>query len=842
MSISCLPTIALACLAPAAILAPRPLEPAPPTDPVRESLARAEALRGEWSGLVRNESIEPRWIDDAVLQYVLRDESGASIVMRCDARRGEVRPADGRGLPGDLRPSRVTRSEDAGGECVVVVRNALDRPVDLVWLDRAGRRKHYATIAPGRLRVQATFAGHAWLVIDRAEALAGRDAVLFSFLAPATGGQAVVSPASVAAFTVKESPDDAVPPSPRRELPDREPPPSPRSPDGAQEAFLRDGDVWLRTLASGSTRRLTTDAGPAVRYGDSFWWSPDGRFLAAIRTEVAPTREIPIIETSPPGEVQPRLRMLSYPKPGDPIDRSRPVVFEAAKGRAIEVDDALFSDPWSIDRLAWSPERGVLSFLYDQRGHQVLRLIEIDPTTGSVRAAIEETSPAFLDTVHKTFLKRLPGDRAIWMSERSGWNQLYLADLAAGTLAPLTFGPQAGERDRLRRGEWVVRGVERLDELEGGSISIVVRAMGAREGEDPYHVHLARLELAPDGTPSPLVWLTEGDGTHEFEFSPDGAFFVARRSRVDAPPVHEVRRTEDGSLVATLAVANDAALRRAGWRPPERFVAPGRDGVTPIHGVIFLPKDFDPSLAHPVVELIYAGPQDFFVPKSFASWHSPRELAELGFVVVKVDGMGTNWRSKAFHDVCARNLADAGLPDRVAWIRAAAATRPWMDLARVGVFGGSAGGQSAMRALLDHGDFYSVAVADCGCHDNRLDKMWWNEAWMGYPIGPHYEAQSNATDAHRLQGNLMLIVGGEDENVDPASTMRVVDALVAADKDFDLVVLPSDGHGAAESPYGRRRRAAFLHEHLGGPRPIESEATAEAPQESGVVTPDAASE
>jgi len=194
-------------------------------------------------------------------------------------------------------------------------------------------------------------------------------------------------------------------------------------------------------------------------------------------------------------------------------------------------------------------------------------------------------------------------------------------------------------------------------------------------------------------------------------------------------------------------------------------------------------------------------------------------LAELGFIVVQVDGLGTSHRSKTFHDICWRNLADSGLPDHIAWIRAAAARYPYMDLSRVGIYGGSAGGQSSTRALLAHGDFYHVAVSDCGCHDNRMDKIWWNEQWMGWPVGPHYAEQSNVTQAHRLQGKLLLIVGEMDENVDPASTMQLVHALIEADKDFELLVMPGRGHGAAETQYGRRRRADFFVRHLLGVEP-----------------------
>jgi dipeptidyl aminopeptidase/acylaminoacyl peptidase len=259
-------------------------------------------------------------------------------------------------------------------------------------------------------------------------------------------------------------------------------------------------------------------------------------------------------------------------------------------------------------------------------------------------------------------------------------------------------------------------------------------------------------------------------------------------------------------------------LRRTGWLLPESFVAKGRDGRTDIHGLIYRPTSFDPAKRYAVVEEIYAGPHDAFVPKDYHTWCGARTTAELGFVVVRIDGMGTNWRGKAFHDVCWKNLSDGGLPDRIAWIKAAAATRPWMDIERVGIYGGSAGGQNALAALLRHGGFYKVGVADCGCHDNRMDKIWWNEAWMGWPVDESYARNSNVTLAPQLQGALMLVVGEIDRNVDPASTLQVVNALQKADKDFDLVLVTGAGHGAAETPYGSRRRADFLVRHLGGPR------------------------
>jgi dipeptidyl aminopeptidase/acylaminoacyl peptidase len=246
---------------------------------------------------------------------------------------------------------------------------------------------------------------------------------------------------------------------------------------------------------------------------------------------------------------------------------------------------------------------------------------------------------------------------------------------------------------------------------------------------------------------------------------------------------------------------------------PERFVAKGRDGKTDIHGIIIRPSNFDPAKKYPVIEEIYAGPHGFFAPKEWGRQTRQHMMAELGFIVVQLDGMGTNWRGKKFHDVAWRNIKDAGFPDRIAWMKAAAETRPWMDLTRVGIYGGSAGGQNTVAGLLHHGDFYKVGVADCGCHDNRMDKIWWNEAWLG-EMGPWYAENSNVVHAHKLTGKLLLIVGEVDTNVDPASTMQVANALIKADKDFDLLVMTSTNHGSAESPYGSRRRMDYFVRHL----------------------------
>ncbi len=578
--------------------------------------------------------------------------------------------------------------------------------------------------------------------------------------------------------------------------------PSDRSPDGRWQVVFRDFDVHLRDLESDETTRLTDDGEEQHRYEGRVHWSPDSSRFVLFRTRPEQRHTVHLIESSPRDQVQPKLHSHQYLKPGDRIRQSKPHLFEAATGREIAVSDDLFPNPWRISDLRWSEDSSRFTFLYNQRGHQVLRIVGVDAESGETSAVVDERSETFVDYEYKQFAHHVEETHEIvWMSERDGWNHLYLYDSSTGE-----------GKNQITRGEWVVRGVDRVDEE---TRRIWFRASGIRPDQDPYHVHFARVDFDGEN----LVLLTEGDGTHEIEYSPDRRFLVDRYSRVDLPPVTELRSAETGELVCRLEQADVDELKQAGWRPPERFVAKGRDGETDVWGVLHWPTNFDPETSYPVVEKIYAGPHGSFVPKSFRPHHSAQEIAELGFVVVQIDGMGTSNRSKAFHDLCWKNLGDSGFPDRIRWIRAAAAKHPSLDLERVGIYGGSAGGQSSTRALLAHGDFYKVAVSDCGCHDNRMDKIWWNELWMGWPVGPHYAEQSNVTNAHRLTGKLFLIVGELDRNVDPASTMQVVDALVKADKDFDLLVVPGAGHGSAESRYGRRRRADFFVRHLLGVEP-----------------------
>jgi dipeptidyl aminopeptidase/acylaminoacyl peptidase len=569
------------------------------------------------------------------------------------------------------------------------------------------------------------------------------------------------------------------------------------SPDGRWRAFVRDHNVFLKDLQSGDDYPLSEGGSAEDYYSErSLFWSPDSRKLVAVQTKRGGDRRVTLVESSPREQLQPRVQTLDYLKPGDPIPQPRPRLFDIASRKEIPVPDDVFPRPWSVQEVRWEPDGRRFTFLYNERGHQALRILAVDAENGQVRAIVDERSETFIDYAHKTFTRYLDATgEIIWMSERDGWNHLYLYDARTGAV-----------KNPITRGEWVVREVDRVDEA---ARQIWFRAGGIYPGQDPYYVHYCRVNF--DGTG--LVRLTEGDGTHSIEYSPDGRYYLDTWSRVDLPPVTELRRSEDGKLVCELERADWSALLAAGWKAPERFVARGRDGKTDIYGVIFRPTTFDPARKYPVLEDIYAGPQGFFTPKEFRPYHSGQGMAELGFIVVKLDGMGTNWRSKAFHDVCWKNLGDAGFPDRVLWIKEAGRKYPYMDLERVGLYGGSAGGQSAMRALITHGDFYKAAVSVCGCHDNRMDKIWWNELWMGWPVGPHYEEQSNVTQAHRVQGKLLLIVGELDRNVDPASTLQVVDALIRANKDFEFLLIPGGGHGIG-GPYGVRRQQDFFVRHL----------------------------
>jgi dipeptidyl aminopeptidase/acylaminoacyl peptidase len=563
--------------------------------------------------------------------------------------------------------------------------------------------------------------------------------------------------------------------------------------------FLRNRDEGADSETQISLSGSESDG---YRQGDVYW-SGDSKKIVALQTKRGQEHKVSFVESSPKNQIQPKLHGHNYLKPGDKIPQAKPHLFDVESAKEVPVNDELFPNPWlNRPRIEWDPDSSQCFYVYNQRGHRVLRVVSIDATTGKTRAVVSEEPKTFVDYAYKQFLRfNHEADELIWMSERDGWNHLYLVDISNGKI-----------KNQITKGDWVVRGVEDVD---FDKRQVWFRASGIHANEDPYYMHYCRINFDGSG----MTLLTHGDGTHSIKYSPNRKYLIDTYSRTDLPPVSQLCRVDDGKVLCELERGDWKCLISTGWKAPERFVSKARDGETDIYGIILRPTNFDPKKSYPIIEKIYAGPHGSFVPKSFNSYLSAQAVAELGFVVVQLDGMGTSNRSKAFHDVCWKNLADSGFPDRILWIKAAAKKYPYMDTSRVGIYGGSAGGQSSTRAVLAHGDFYKVAVSDCGCHDNRMDKIWWNELWMSWPIEAHYKEQSNVTQAHRLTGKLFLTVGELDRNVDPASTMQMVNALIKANKDFDMLVVPGAGHGVGESAYGKRRRRDFFVRHLLGVEP-----------------------
>lgn len=701
----------------------------------------------------------------------------------CDLTSYEL-TAVKKAAPKTLKPYRVKNAPKPtatnGKEVILTFINDTDNDIQLVWLN-GGMPVSYGKIKSAQQRKQHTFGGHLWLVKDSK----GEDIAVYQ--AENEDCKALVSTKPLKKRNNGKRRINSK--GPKQGI----------SPDGKREAFIKDHNVWFKNIGGNDEVQLSSDGTEENGYQDRFYWSGDSKKLVAVRRKKGQEHTVYLIESSPKDQLQPKLHSMKYQKPGDVLDTDRPCLFDVENAKQIETDNELYSNPWRISDIRWDGDSKRFTFLYNQRGHQVLRVVGVDAADGKATAVVDETSKTFICYSRKKYYQYIQDSgEIIWMSERDGWNHLYLYDANTGKV-----------KNKITSGKWVVRAVDLVDSKKR---QVWFQAGGIIPGQDPYHVHYCRVNFDGSG----LTVLTEGDGTHTIKFSPDRKYFIDTWSRVDMPPVNELRKSLDGSLVCKLEKADWSKLLETGWKVPERFVAKGRDGKTDIYGFILRPTNFDQNKSYPIIENIYAGPHSAFVPKNFSEHWRMREMAELGFIVVKMDGMGTSQRSKKFHDVCYKNLADSGFPDRILWIKAAAAKYPYMDISRVGIYGGSAGGQSSAAAVMTHGDFYKVAVADCGCHDNRMDKVWWNEQWMGWPVDESYEANSNSTLAAGLKGKLLLVVGELDRNVDPASTMQVVNALIKADKDFDMLVIPGAGHGAAEGKYGRRRRSDYFIEHLIG--------------------------
>ena len=574
------------------------------------------------------------------------------------------------------------------------------------------------------------------------------------------------------------------------------------SPDKQWVAVVKDNNVYIRSAGDDASAAVayTSDGNADKPYGQ-LAWSPDSKYVVGYHINPVRDSAVYYVLSSVTGTTRGVLKKRPYKQPGDPFTSYEMFLFRPSDKKTTKVNTPVL-DFFGAPELHWKArENRYFTFERVERGHQRFRVIEVDASNGETRTVIDEKTNTFIYE-SRLFTYYLPETNELLMtSEKDGWQHLYLMDLQTGS-----------QKAEVTKGEWIVRNIDSVDVKKR---EIWFSASGMNPDEDPYYVHYYRIGF--DG--GHLVSLTPAKANHIVSYSPDRKYYLDAYSEINVPTVTELHRTSDGKKILEVERADASGYLAAGFQFPEPFHAKGRDGVTDIWGVIVRPVDFDPTKKYPVIENIYAGPQDAFVPKDFTGRYGEMQsIAQMGFIVVQIDGMGTANRSKAFHDICWHNLADAGFPDRILWMKALAAKYPYADIERVGLYGTSAGGQNSLGGLLFHGDFYKAAVSSCGCHDNRIDKQWWNEQWMGYPVARHYDEQSNVTNAWRLRGDLLLMVGEADNNVPPESTYRVADALIRAGKTFEFLPLPGFDHTDG-GPYGRVERRDFFVRHLLGVEP-----------------------
>ncbi|MGA8270907.1 MAG: DPP IV N-terminal domain-containing protein, partial [Candidatus Sulfotelmatobacter sp.] len=594
------------------------------------------------------------------------------------------------------------------------------------------------------------------------------------------------------------------------------------SPNKRWAAYVKEHNLYLRDTVTGTVLQLTNDgvagwdyATPLpslrvmvdqgtedVKQPAAVFWSPDSSKLITYRLDSRNSGRFTSLQFVPPGQLRPRAFTYVYPLPGEVLAKAQPIIFDIQSGKRIDVAASIelpFQDGPGFD---WFPDSKSFHYDDDERGFKAKELRVVDAATGVQKVLVREQSDLLLDPGEMFYNFVDATGEILWSSERDGWNHLYIYDQKTGKL-----------ENQITQGPWVVRQIEHVDEKNR---RVYFLANGREKGEDPYQTHLYSAGFDGKG----LQLLSPENADHSVSVSPDGAFFVDTYSRPDLPGQAVLRRTKDGSDVRVLEKTDASELMKTGWKFAEPFQGKAADNTTDLYGLIWRPSNFDPAKKYPIIEYVYTGPQAFFVPKSFGRTLFLQSVAELGFVVVMVDGRGTTGRSRAFHQFSYRNLGGA-LEDHVAMIKQMAARYPYMDATRVGIFGTSAGGYGAAHAMLAFPEFYKVGVSTSGDHDARLDKAWWNEAYQGYPVQDDYAAQSNVTMAGRLEGHLLIEHGDIDDNVHPVETIRFVDALMKANKNFDMLFVPNMYHGESgeHALYLVRRRWDYFVQYLLGVTP-----------------------
>ena len=605
------------------------------------------------------------------------------------------------------------------------------------------------------------------------------------------------------------------------------------SPDKKTEAFIRDWNLWLRDVASGKETRLTTDGVENYGYAtdNAGWkhtdnaivvWSPDSRQIATFQQDQRKTGDMYLLKTQV-GHSE--LLQWKGPLAGDKnVTMIERVIIDVPDNKVVRLkmapdqhrstlcDDVSCGPEGGWDDVKWADDGKTLAFISTSRYHKHEWFRIADAATGAVRTVFEESVPTYYESgngqVNWFYLPK--SHEAVWFSERNNWGNLYLYDLDSGKL-----------KHAITSGEGNVTEVLKVDPK---TRTVWFRGVGRSSGVDPYYQQFFKVGL-DGGQP---VLLTPEAANHEITLAPDGHAFVDTYSTPTTPPVSVLRDSADGHTLATVAKADISRLRAAGWVPPTPITVKARDGRTDLYGMLFKPTHFDPHQKYPIVDYIYPGPQTGSVRgRSFMAARGDNQaLAELGFIVVAIDGMGTPWRSKAFHDAWYGDMGDNTLPDQVAAIKALGKRHAWIDLDRVGIWGHSGGGNATADAMFRYPDFFKVGWSESGNHDNRNYEDDWAEKYQGPLVtnkdgSTNYDDQANQNHAAKLKGRLMLVHGTLDDNVPPSNTLLVADALIKANKDFDLLLVPNVHHsyGKDGTAYAMRRRWDYFVHNLAGDTP-----------------------
>lgn len=602
------------------------------------------------------------------------------------------------------------------------------------------------------------------------------------------------------------------------------------SPDGTKAVFIQDHNLYMRDLETGRVTQLTYDgeenfgyatnnAGWVKRDSPVVLWSPDSKRISTFKQDARGVKDMYLASTK---VGHPELEMWKYPLPGDSLifRLNRVVINLEPSPKVVPLQKSPDSQRSTItDHVAdwsgrfldneWSDDSSTLAFVSVSRDHQDAELFVANPNTGSVRSVYREETDTFFESGVDGISWRLleNTNEFIWFSQRDNWGHLYLYDLETGDL-----------KNQITSGNWTVLEVLKVDEDD----RTIYFTGGGRDGEDPYFNYLYSINFDGSG----LELLTPEIAHHQVSISESGNYFVDTYSTPNTPPV-SVLRAMDGEIITELAEADISDLQAAGWVAPEPFSVKARDGQTDLYGLLYKPSNFNSSTSYPVLNYLYPGPQSGSVgSRAFRTSRSDKQaLAELGFIVVEVDAQGTPGRSKAFHDFYYGNMGDNGIPDQIAMIRELGSRHSWMDTSRVGIFGHSGGGFASTRALLAYTDFYDVAVSGAGNHDNRNYADAWGEKWQGLLKGTNndgvaddqatnYDNQANQLLAENLKGKLLITHGTLDSNVPPYNTLLVVNALIEANKDFDMIMLPNRGHGYYSEDYMMRKRWDYFVKHL----------------------------